>query len=280
VRPDGRQVWIVTPDGVVRDSRGQLHRVLLEQARASTRWRRIRKRPVAPDLAVDSAAMEVAALVGLMGFILLKETGIPLPVPGDLVIIGTGAYLANDLPSAGVALGAMLVAGYVGASAQFFLFGTALRRPLLAALERLGIGAARLEGLAERFRAAGSKAVALTRMTPGVRIAVIPAAAIAALPYRVFLAGIVVGNGVFVTAHFAAGFLLGNYARDLVERASDPMVVVVIALIVLAVGGLVVLRRRSAPTKPADTFECWSDCSCPACVAMVAMGTAGQPIPG
>jgi membrane protein DedA with SNARE-associated domain len=224
--------------------------------------------------------MDAVAVVGLAGLILLKEAGVPLPVPGDLVIIGAGAYLAGDLPGAGVVLAVILVAGFVGASIQFFLFGSALRRPLLAALERLGIGQARLQGLSDRFRSAGTRAVAVARMTPGVRIAVIPAAALAALPYTVFLAGIVAGNGVFVTAHFGAGYLLGNYARELVRQVSDAQGVIVIALIVLAVVGLLVLRTRAVRAKRDDTYECWADCSCPACVAAVAIGTAGQPVRG
>ena len=210
-------------------------------------------------------------MAGLVGLILVKELGVPLPIPGDLLIIGAGASLAGDPTTAALLLAAILVAGYVGASVQFFLFGTALRRPLLAGLERLGIGRSRLDGLSTRFRSAGIKAVALTRMTPGVRIAVVPAAAVAAIPYFVFLPGIVVGNGVFVSAHFVAGYLLGGYAREFLRRISDPMVITVGLLVVLAIAGLVVLWRRRSRTSPPDTYECWADCSCPACVALVTM---------
>src|SRR5262245_8984532 len=199
--------------------------------------------------------MDVVAIVGLAGLILIKEAGVPLPVPGDLLIIGAGASLAGDLPGAGVVLALILVAGFVGASIQFFLFRSALRRPLLAALERLGVGRARIEALSDRFRAYGARAVALTRMTPGVRIAVVPAAALAAIPYAVFLPGIVVGNGVFVVAHFGGGFLLGAYARDVVQRVTDPRVLVVIVLAVLAVAGLIVLRRHATREQRADTYE-------------------------
>jgi membrane protein DedA with SNARE-associated domain len=223
--------------------------------------------------------MDVVAIAGLAGLILVKEAGVPLPVPGDLVIIGAGAYLADDLPGAGLVLAIILVAGFIGASLQFFVFGTALRRPLLAALERLGVGPERLQSLSDRFRSTGTRAVALARMTPGVRIAVIPAAALAAIPYAVFLPGIIAGNGVFVTVHFGAGFVLGAYARDLVQRVSDPVVLVAIVLVVSAVGGLLALRMRTVRAKRADTYECWADCSCPACVAVVAMGP-GQPVRG
>ena len=220
--------------------------------------------------------MDVVAIAGLAGLILLKEAGVPLPIPGDLVIIGAGASLAGDLPAAGAVLAVILVAGFVGASIQFFLFRSTLRRPLLAALERLGVSRARLQSLSDRFRSFGARAVAVTRMTPGVRIAVIPAAALAAIPYSVFLPGIVAGNGVFVFAHFGAGYLLGAYARDVIQRVSDPRVLLVVVLAVLAVGGLIVLRRRAIAQRRADTYECWADCSCPACVAVVAMGSARQ----
>src|SRR5262245_3635303 len=153
--------------------------------------------------------MEVAAVFSLMALFLVKEAGVPIPVPGDLLLIGTGAYLANDLPAAGAVLAAILVASYVGASIQFFLFGTALRRPLLAALKRLGVGTERIDRLSDRFRSTGARAVALTRVTPGVRIAVVPAAALAGIPYAVFLVGILIGNGIFMAIHFAAGYLLG-----------------------------------------------------------------------
>lgn len=224
--------------------------------------------------------MDVVAIAGLAGLILVKEAGMPLPVPGDLLIILAGASLAGDPARAVGVLALIVVVGIVGASLQFFLLGTALRRPLLAGLARLGIGPARLEALSDRFREAGSRSVAVTRMTPGVRIAVIPAAAVASLPYAVFLPGVAVGNGVFVTAHFGAGYLLGDYARDFIRRASDPMVVIIAALAILAVIGLVVLHRRARLTSRTDTYECWADCACPACVAIVAISPSAEPLPG
>ena len=224
--------------------------------------------------------MDVVAIAGLAGLILVKEIGVPLPVPGDLLIILAGASLAGDPARAVAVLGLIVVVGITGASIQFFLLGTALRRPLLAGLARLGIGPERLATLSDRFRQAGSRSVAVTRMTPGVRIAVIPAAALASLPYAVFLPGVAVGNGVFVTAHFGAGYLFGDYAREVIRRASDPMVVVIAVLAVLAVVGFVVLRRRARATARTDTYECWADCACPACVTIVALRPAPEVVPG
>jgi membrane protein DedA with SNARE-associated domain len=60
--------------------------------------------------------MEDLAILGVIGLILVKELGVPLPMPGDLLIIGAGAYLTSDLGAAGLALAAILIAGYLGAS--------------------------------------------------------------------------------------------------------------------------------------------------------------------
>lgn len=216
--------------------------------------------------------MDILAIAGLAGFVLVKEAGVPLPVPGDLVIIGAGATVAGDPAAAGLVLAVILIAGYTGGSLQFVLFGTALRRPLLGALNKLGIGEERLAGLSDRFRSGGLRAVALTRMTPGLRIAVIPAAALAGIPFLAFLGGIVAGNGVFVAAHFGLGFVVGAYAHDLMLRYGWIVLVGLAVLVVLAVAGWLIIRRRRAAAAQPDAYECWADCSCPACVAILATG--------
>jgi membrane protein DedA with SNARE-associated domain len=214
--------------------------------------------------------MDLIAIIGLAALILVKEAGIPLPVPGDLVIIGAGATLAGDIPGAGLVLAVILLAGFIGASIQFVVFRSALRGPLLSALGRLGITEERIQGLADYFRNAGTRSVAVARMTPGVRVAVIPAAAIALLPYLVFLPGIIAGNGVFVTAHFGLGFFLGAYAKEFFDRFGIYALGVVVALVVLAIAGWIILRmRRRTVARADDTYECWTDCSCPACVAIL-----------
>lgn len=214
--------------------------------------------------------MDIIAIAGLAAMVLAKEAGVPIPVPGDLVIIGAGATLYDDLPFAGVVLGIILLAGFIGASIQFVLFGSALRGPLLGALKRLGIGPERLEPLSERLRSGGVASIAVARMTPGVRIGVIPAAAIAGIPYRRFLPGIVIGNTVFVAAHFALGFVVGTYAHDLMLRYGPIVLVVGVVLVAVAIAGWLILRRRRKAQGQADAYECWADCSCPACVALLA----------
>jgi len=122
------------------------------------------------------SGMEPIALAGLAALLLVKEGGVPIPVPGDLLVIGAGVALAGDPPLALVALVVILLAGYLGGSAQFFLVRRVLRRPLLSILAAAGVRRERVDALAARLRRSGARGVALARMTPGVRIATVAAA--------------------------------------------------------------------------------------------------------
>jgi membrane protein DedA with SNARE-associated domain len=219
--------------------------------------------------------MDVLAVIGLAALILVKEIGVPLPVPGDLLIVGAGVSLAGDLPVAIGVLAVLLVAGFIGSSIQFLAARGLLRRPLIAGLGKIGVTEEGLEVLAAGMRRSGARGVALARMTPGIRIAAIPAAALATLPFLVFLPGLVAGNAVFVGAHFGIGFALGSYAAEFLEAAGPFKLIAVIAIsAVAAAAGWLVLRRRIARLQPKSAYACWADCSCPACVVVVSVARA------
>jgi hypothetical protein len=82
--------------------------------------------------------VDVAPLATLTGLLLLKEIGVPIPVPGDILVLGAGAATSGR-PEAAAWLLAILLAGYVGGTIQFFLVRGAMRGPLLALLRKLGV---------------------------------------------------------------------------------------------------------------------------------------------
>ena len=224
--------------------------------------------------------MDLIALAGLAALLLVKEAGIPVPVPGDLLVIGAGVALAGDPPLALVTLVVILAVGYAGGSIQFLLARRLLRAPLLAALARVGVGEARVDALAARLRRSGARGVALARMTPGVRIAAIVAAGLAALPFGAFLRGLAVGNGVFVAGHFSLGYLLGASATEVIGRVGGIGVAAVVAVVLAVIGaaGWVLLRRgRRPPNGAAAAFADWSDAACPACLAVAVVRVRTEP---
>lgn len=219
--------------------------------------------------------MDALAIAGLAAILLVKEAGVPIPVPGDLIVIGAGVTLAGDPSLAVTVLFVILAVGYIGGSIQFVLARRVLRRPLLAALARVGVGEARVDALATRLRRSGARGVALARMTPGVRIAAIVAAGLAAIPFTAFLAGLVAGNGVFVAGHFVLGYVLGASATELIGRAGGIGLVVVVGVVLALVGAVgwafVRRSRRQAHDDGATPFADWADSACPACVAVASV---------
>jgi membrane protein DedA with SNARE-associated domain len=215
--------------------------------------------------------MEPLALAGIVALLLVKEAGLPIPVPGDLVVVGTAAALATDAPGALLALALILIAGYLGGMVQFALVRGTVRRPLLRTLARFGVPEERIDALAAWIRRTGARGVAISRMTPGVRVGSIAASGIAGLPLPTFVRGLVAGNTVFVSGHFALGFVLGASASSLIAQASGialPVVGVIILAALGAVGWLLIRRRRAG----ASPVAAWIEAACPACLTLGAIG--------
>ena len=225
--------------------------------------------------------MDLLAALGLAGLLFVKEAGVPIPIPGDLLVIGAGVATSTDPAGALAVLVAILLAGYIGGSLQFVAVRGALRRPLIRLLTRFGLSADRIDALAERLRRGGARGVAIARTTPGVRVPAIAASGVAGLPMSAFAPGLVAGNTIFVGGHFALGFILGVPAVALVQRAAPALAIgaLVVFAAAGAIGWLIVRRRRqtnaSATTEDAD-YGAWADAACPACVAIALIPTVGR----
>src|SRR5947208_1042823 len=100
--------------------------------------------------------------VGLLfAVILLKEIGVPVPVPGDLLMIVAGARAAaGALPLWGVLLAAF-VAGVIGAFVQYLLARGPGRGFIYRFGKYVGLTPARLDKASESVKGRGWVAVAL-----------------------------------------------------------------------------------------------------------------------
>jgi len=215
---------------------------------------------------------EPAALLAIVGLILVKEAGIPVPVPGDLIVIGAGVAASRGELDPAVALGAIVVASIVGGAVQYGLLRSVARPLMLRILERLG-SAERVERQTDRLRRGGATSVAIARSTPGVRIVAIAASALAGIPAVAFVVGLAIGNGLFIAAHFALGYAVGEPVVSLVGGALGPLAVAAAGLAVLGAIGWVVLGRlrgrRAASSLP--SVAAWADACCPACLTLAAV---------
>jgi membrane protein DedA with SNARE-associated domain len=219
--------------------------------------------------------MESLGLAAIVGLLFVKESGLPVPVPGDLLVLGLGVGAAEGRFDPVVALIAAVAATVIGGCLQFALLRGPGRRALLAVANRVGLSEARIDREAERFRRRGASAVAIARMTPGIRIVAIAAAALAAMPFVRFAAGLAGGNTVFTGGHFLLGLAFGAAAPAIAAGVAP----VIVGLVVLGAIGLVAWRaiavrraRRAglaaaSPAVPPVAAD-WSDACCPVCVGV------------
>src|SRR4051794_21342363 len=99
-------------------------------------------------------------LLALAGLILVKEIGVPIPVPGDLVVIGAGVAAARGDLDPLVTVAALILASVVGGTTQFLLLRTVARPAILRLLGRLG-ATERIDGQSDRLRRGGARTVAI-----------------------------------------------------------------------------------------------------------------------
>ena len=123
-----------------------------------------------------AAGYGVAAIFVVM---LLKEIGVPVPVPSDLLMVGAGVQIAVGAYGPVELAVALAIAVLVGGSIQFFVARSAGRAVVYRLAARVGIGAGALDRAVARMSSGGGRAVFIGMNVPGARAAVIPAAGVA-----------------------------------------------------------------------------------------------------
>ena len=219
-------------------------------------------------------AADVTPVLALAALILVKEAGVPIPVPGDLVVIGAGVAANQGSLDPLVALIAIVLASIAGGIAQYGLLRSVARPLLQRLLGRLG-SADRVDRQTERLRRGGARSVAIARSTPGVRIVAIVASALAGIPAAAFAAGLSVGNALFIGAHFGLGYLIGPQVVATIGGALGTLAAMVIALATVGGAGWFAFsrsrRRGSGRTVSLGVIAEWADACCPACLALAAI---------
>ena len=209
-----------------------------------------------------------AGLLAILGLILVKEAGLPIPVPGDLVVIGAGVAASQGRSDPLATLVAIVAASIVGGCVQYALIRSIARPTLLRILGRV-TAAGRLDQETERLRRGGARSVAIARSTPGVRIVAIAASALAAIPPVAFAVCLSVGNALFIAAHFGLGFALGEPILRVVGAALGPLAVAGVLLAVLGFAGWwIIAGRRRRRVDAISTAASWADACCPACLTL------------
>jgi membrane protein DedA with SNARE-associated domain len=211
----------------------------------------------------------IAAACAVM---LIKAAGVPIPIPGDVILLAVAARAGEGKLLLWVAFIALLAALILGGVAQFLLARGPARRLVVRYGPRLGLNETRLNRVAASVRRGGLLGIGLGVLTPGVRSAIIPACGLTGTPMRVFLPGLALGTTVDLTLHFAIGYAGSSLLTTIVQPA--PLLALAM-LAVLGLGAWLVVARRKHLSRGA-AVNAWMQATCPVClvVGTVAPGEA------
>ncbi len=139
-------------------------------------------------------------LVAVFSFMLIKTIGVPVPIPGDLIILTAAVRVAQGKLVGWQVFLAILVALLLGGSIQFVL-ARGPGRGLLSRFGRyVGLTPPRIDGAAQKIRKGGVPGLAISILVPGVRGGAIGASGLADLPPRRFLLGLTLGSLLFLSS--------------------------------------------------------------------------------
>lgn len=215
-------------------------------------------------------------LLAIFVVMLLKEAGVPVPVPSDIIMITAGVQAATRVYPVLYLLLAIEAAMLLGGSVQFLIARGAGRQFIYKFGRYVGLTRERLDRAMGMLQKRGVLAVFLGLNVPGARAGIIPAAGLAGLAYGAFTPAMLGGSTVFYGWHIALGYFAGPSATALLENLHLPLLPVMAGLAVVGLIGWLLLRRRKrgaagAPEPLAERLNEWTDAACPACLAIAAM---------
>jgi LPXTG-motif cell wall-anchored protein len=210
------------------------------------------------------AFLNTYGLAAAGSVMLLKATGVPIPIPGDVILLATAARAAEGKVVLWLAFVVLLLALMVGGVLQFWLARGPARRLVFRFGRRLGLTEERLDLVAARVRRGGPLAIALGVLTPGLRTAVVPACGLTNVPLGLFLPGLALGSGIDLAVHFALGYAGSGMLASILQ--TSPLLIVLGLAILGLCAWLFIARRRHLSS--ALGVNAWAQATCPVCLVI------------
>jgi membrane protein DedA with SNARE-associated domain len=187
--------------------------------------------------------------------VFVKSAGIPLPVPGDLLLVLVGVWVAQGVATFWPSLLILSIAIGTGALALYLFCRWAGREDVYRYGRYIGLTQPRIARAEQELRQRDAWAIFLARVVPGLRLAVVVACGLYAIPRRVFLLPVGLAALVYVGACMVLGYVFGPLVYDLLEQIALPagLLIALVGLIVLVVW--IVRGRRDIRTSGAADLD-------------------------
>jgi membrane protein DedA with SNARE-associated domain len=190
-----------------------------------------------------------AALVLLL---FIEEAGIPLPVPGDTIILLAGAEVSNERASAPTVVSLVVLATVAGSSVLYWVSRLG-GMPVLSRLCRFAhIREKRVDSVGRWMRSHPGPVVVFGRLTPGFRTITSIAAGTFGINYLPFLVYTAISATIWATLYLLLGAAISDFYRTVAAYLfrPSPLALTLLAFALSAAGVAIWQWRRSARRLP------------------------------
>jgi len=215
-------------------------------------------------LALQAFLDQHGVLAGFL-MILIEEAGVPVPVPGDFLMLVLGVHAHEGRVPLWQALLVMEVATLLGACFLYLLAARAGRGLVYRYGRYMHLTPERLDRAERWLLRRGSMAIVLGRVTPGLRIATVIACGVFKVPLWRFLPSLALGAFLYILMYTLLGYFLGPTVLGVVTAVHLPLGVLgsLVPLVLLLVW--IARARRALDLGPttaagaADRRHRWRD---------------------
>jgi membrane protein DedA with SNARE-associated domain len=190
--------------------------------------------------------------LSLFLLLFIEEAGIPLPAPGDTIILLAGAEVANGQASAPTVVSLVVMATLCGSSILYWVS----RLGGMAVLGRLcrfaHIPDERVEGVGRWLRRHTGPVIVFGRLTPGFRTITSMAAGTFGVSYFPFLVYTAVSATIWAALYLVLGAAISDFYHTVAAYLSrpSPLALALFAFALSAAGVAIWQWRRSSGRLP------------------------------
>src|SRR5579871_2831731 len=164
-------------------------------------------------------------LLAAFVFLLIEEAGVPVPVPGDVMMLVLGVHARRDenpLLAVLQAVGASWAGTIIGSTFLYFVCRWAGRGLVYRYGRYIRLTPERLDKAEHWLNKHGTRAVFVGRLVPGLRILTAVACGVFEVPFRIFFPAMALGALVYIVVYTLLGYFLGPPVLDLLEKVHLP----------------------------------------------------------
>ncbi len=190
------------------------------------------------------ALLDQYGVLSAFGLLFIEEAGVPIPLPGDVMVMYTGYQVGQENLEYWQALIGCVVA-VVGGSSILYAISRRFGVRIIARYGRyVHCPPERIDAVRPLMRRWGILAVIFGRHIPGMRIPITVLAGMVRFPYPLFAIGVAISTAIWAGFFLLVGIRLGSA----VEELTHPRALIWLAVLVSVLGiGATILwwRRRS-----------------------------------